>query len=161
MTPSEEIATSFGDLGNRLHFIYWLPEASYIQGDGETGDRTNPLVQTRFAFDWNGQRYEYGYSTPSESTFEAFQGGVIGTFGMAFAAHSPEEVTSLADQIASSQTYLDGSVRTSTDGGETWTSGPSARLEITQVPVPGSFVLLAFAIMALTGASVQNLRGKA
>lgn len=132
--PYDEIVYSTGDLGKRLHWIYWLP--------GKTKASLNELFQVKWVIDWDGDDWTYDWSTTPPSwalddpevgwvqpgSWEDYSGGVIGSFGFAWWAtdddappHSTDanpynetdqaDIDALRSQVFQYQTYAKGLVR--------------------------------------------------
>lgn len=77
----DQVVYSFGDLGQRMHFIYWIPQTT-IQ------DLIDAHFEVRLQYEWDGMAYDAydtsgdGWTTPGN--WEEYQGGVIGSGGWAF-----------------------------------------------------------------------------
>jgi len=134
----EAIVYSTGDLGKRLHWIYWIP--------GETIASLDRRFEAKDAFDWDGEAltlddsYNFvadtadsGWFTPSswinyDANGDGIVDGVIGTFGDAWWADDnlalpystntniydetdADDVAALARQMRAYQTYWYGQVR--------------------------------------------------
>lgn len=76
----DEVVYSFGDLGNRMHFIYWVPNATI-----------NALssFQLSMFYTWDGVEYDFYndyYHTTwlTPGSWIEYNGGVIGTAGFAW-----------------------------------------------------------------------------
>lgn len=67
---------SFGDLGTRLHFVYWIPET-----DVATLRAQN--LQISLDYDWDSLNY-VGIAPTAPTTLTDYNGGVIGTAGWAW-----------------------------------------------------------------------------
>ena len=72
---------SFGDLGKRLHFIYWIPDTTI---SALTGDFSISLF-----YEWDGVSYDfykdyYGSTWLEPTKWKEYNGGVIGTAGFAW-----------------------------------------------------------------------------
>ncbi len=86
--PYDEIVYSTGDLGKRLHWIYWLP--------GETKSTLNGRFEVKWVIDWDGDAWTYDWNvnnwTPDSpaagwvqpGSWEDYSSGVIGSFGFAW-----------------------------------------------------------------------------
>jgi len=77
----DEVVYSFGDLGNRLHWVYYIPEATIEDLDGRF---EISLLNT-----WNGDEldlYDWYYDSTwlQPTSWEEYEGGVIGTAGWAW-----------------------------------------------------------------------------
>ncbi|MBU3003970.1 PEP-CTERM sorting domain-containing protein [Paraglaciecola arctica] len=98
-TIEDEVVYSFGDLGSRLTWIYWIPQTtiSALEGYG---------FEVRLENTWDGvyddfyQTY-YGSSWLTPSSWIEINGGVIGTAGMAYwGANGINTPEALASDIA-------------------------------------------------------------
>ncbi|GIX50497.1 MAG: hypothetical protein KatS3mg132_691 [Limisphaera sp.] len=139
--PYDEIVYSTGDLGRRLHWIYWVP--------GETTASLDGRFEVKWVIDWDGVNYTYDWSTYSwalddpdtgwiqPSRWENYSGGVIGSLGFAWWATdddappydtggSPYDETDQADidalraQVFQYQTFAAGFVRHRDDVNSPW-----------------------------------------
>ncbi|HEX9022787.1 MAG TPA: PEP-CTERM sorting domain-containing protein [Geobacteraceae bacterium] len=77
----DAVVYSFGDLGKRLHFIYWLP--------GETIDSLQGRFAISMDYVWDGVTHDfyreyYGETWLEPTRWENYNGGVIGTAGFAW-----------------------------------------------------------------------------
>ena len=165
--PYDEIVYSTGDLGKRIHWIYWLP--------GETVAGLAGRLETKMIVDWDGQAYTYDWSSPGyplvldapglgwiqPSRWEDYddgQGntGVIGSFGHAWWAVDDDappydtggnpydeadqaDIDALRDAIFASQTYATGMYRYRDSANDPWLCGDS--LTVTIIPAPGALLL--------------------
>jgi hypothetical protein len=166
VAPREIISYSTGDKGSRTHFIWHLPDYTELGGSGGIE------LQTKMAFDWNGTPYALdgasavpdgpgaGWASPGSATYSVYAGdGLIGTFSFAWWATDNEapppdttgspydetneaDIAALADEVLAAQDYVVGKVRWRETGTEAWTTGPSARLQVSQVPAPAPLGLL-------------------
>lgn len=78
----DEVVYSFGDLGKRLTWIYWVPNTTIA-------DLTNQGFSISLYNYWDGDeldfyKYYYGSTWITPSSWAAYEGGVIGTAGMAW-----------------------------------------------------------------------------
>jgi hypothetical protein len=162
---TEAIVYSTGDLGKRLHWIYWIPNAT-IEA------LQNAQFQAKQVMDWDGTDYawgtdvdtpEVGWYTPS--SWVAYEGGVIGTFGNAWWAYddlaqpgdtngNPYDETDAADIAALAaemyryQTHSTGLVR--------WYEGCALKTltlrgELAPVPEPFTIVLASLGLGSVAG----------
>lgn len=121
MDPYDEMVYSTGDLGNRLHWVYWI--------EGASKDQLNGLFEVRFVFDWDGIDYTYDWGTSSYVAPDANAGwsqpgswvdysyvdsntntthtGVIGTFGFAWWPGDNEALPYSTDGNAYNETNQD------------------------------------------------------
>jgi len=172
--PYDEIVYSTGDLGKRLHWIYWLP--------GETTASLNGRFEVKWVIDWGGDDWTYDWNandwTPDSPTagwvqpasWENYNGGVIGSFGFAWWAtdddalpHStnanPYDETNQADidalrcLVFGNQTYALGMVRVRDTVNDPW---QTYSLRVTVPDGGATLVLLGF---ALTGVGLLH-RGR-
>ena len=153
--PYEEIVYSTGDLGQRLHWMYWVPGTSIAELTGN--------FQVKWVIDWDGEVWttddggnwildapELGWKTPSN--WEDYSGGVVGSFGFAFWADDnlalplstdgnlynetdQADIDALRYMAILSQTYAIGYVRVQ---GSPW---EVTQLKVDIVPVPGAILL--------------------
>ncbi len=159
--PYDEIVYSTGDLGRRLHWIYWVP--------GETPTSLAGKFEVKWVIDWGGNEWTYegggwaansataGWSQPQKwEEYTAADGttGVIGSLGFAWWSTDDDalpgntggsaydevdqaDIDALRDSILASQTFATGHYRIS-DGQGGWTE---QSLQVDIVPAPGAAVL--------------------
>jgi len=175
MDPYDEIVYSTGDLGSRLHWIYWI--------EGETTTSLVDRFEVRYIIDWGGVEYTYdfgigGWADPSTGAGWIQPGswtnyndgtttGVIGNFGHAWWATDDEtspfdtggspydetdqaDVDALRDLIFDVQTFARGEVRYRDSVSDAWME-QSLQVDIMQpVPVPAAapMVLVGMALVA-------------
>jgi hypothetical protein len=77
----DEVVYSFGDLGKRLHFVYWVP--------GTTIEDLGSSLQISMFYTWDGTQYDfysdyYGTTWLTPGSWVNYNGGVIGTAGFAW-----------------------------------------------------------------------------
>lgn len=120
--PYDEIVYSVGDLGKRLHWIYWVPDTTIAELTGN--------FEAKWAVDWYGVDYTYvdggwaidgsdvGWAAPTR--WEEYNGGVIGTFGFAWWATgsdgkastvTQDDIDALRQRLLGAQTYAMGAIR--------------------------------------------------
>ncbi len=159
--PYDFIVYSTGDLGKRLHWIYWVP--------GETTASLDGRFEVRFAIDWDGVTYAWDYGIGDwvdlsvdpnagwiqPSSWEHYSGGVIGSFGMAWWAvdddappfdtgGTPYDETDQADidalrsLVLAHQTFMTGYVRTRNSPSDPW---QITTLNVTVIPSPSAALL--------------------
>ena len=164
--PYDEIVYSTGDLGKRLHWIYWVP--------GKTTSELNNKFQVKWVIDWEGVNWTYDWNTwgwtadgPEEGwvqpgSWENYSGGVIGTFGFAWWASddvappgdtngNPYDETNQADidalrsLVFNSQTFAEGYVRYRESDSSPW------QVTSLRVTIPDGGSSLALMLTVLVG----------
>jgi hypothetical protein len=159
--PYDEIVYSTGDLGKRIHWIYWIPDETTTSLDG--------LFEVKWVVDWEGDAWTYegggwaadgpevGWSQPTswENYDDGTNTGVIGSLGFAWWATDDDappydtggslydetnqaDIDALRDLVLLSQTYAIGMIRWKTNAESDW---QYAELELTVVPLPGAVLL--------------------
>lgn len=114
--PHDETVYSFGDLGKRLHWVYWIPGHSTTDLDG--------LFEVKYVLDYFGTDWtddggwaldgpDVGWSQPSR--WEDASGGTIGSFGFAwwgaYYTKTQEELEADYQLFWEAQTYVKGLIR--------------------------------------------------
>lgn len=95
----DTVVYSFGDLGRRLHFVYWIP--------GATTQELSNSAQVAMYYEWDGVTYDfygdyYGSTWLTPTKWEDYNGGVIGTAGFAWwGAYGINTPEALAADLAS------------------------------------------------------------
>lgn len=142
--PYDEIVYSTGDLGKRLHWIYWIP--------GETKSTLSGDFEVKWSIDWVGNNWTYvggswaldtganGWVQPlGWEDYDDGQGntGVIGSLGFAWSATDNEasplstdgnpynevdqaDIDALRGSVFSAQTFAMGEARIRDDGCSPW-----------------------------------------
>jgi hypothetical protein len=159
MTPWDETVYSFGDLGKRLHWVYWVPGATVAGLEG--------LFQVKWVVDWAGENWTYDWSAydwipdgpeagfVQPASWSNYSGGVVGTFGFAwwgaygYTTDTPAARAALQDDIDlywENQTFARGIVRYRETVNEPW---QYQSLQVSIVPEPSTLLLLAAGIAGL------------
>lgn len=95
----DAVVYSFGDLGRRLHFVYWIP--------GVTTTDLAASTQVAINYQWDGITYDYyfdyyGTTWLTPTRWEDYNGGVVGTAGFAWwGAYGVNTPEALAADLAS------------------------------------------------------------
>ncbi len=173
MDPYDEIVYSTGDLGKRLHWIYWVP--------GETTETLDGKFEVKWSVDWAGTEWTYDWSTPGwaldapeegwvqpgswedyDSDGDGDSDGVIGSFGFAWWATDDDappgntdtnpynevdqaDIDALRDLVFDHQTHALGQVRWQ---GSDW---QYKTLNVTVVPEPLTMAGLVMGVGGLVG----------
>jgi hypothetical protein len=153
----DHVVYSFGDLGRRLNFVYWI-------GDETIASLQSQDFQISMNYEWDGIEYDlydeyYGQTwiTPGSQNWTEFNGGVVGSaaFGW-WGAYDVNTQEALDADFAAWRPYF-GDItlhtRTSTE------NGPSlkALAATCSVPDAGSSCLLLGGAMALLGVLRRKL----
>ena len=175
--PYDEIVYSTGNLGKRLHWIYWLP--------GETVAGLNGRFQVKWVVDWAGSAWTYDWTSynwaPDSPTAGWVQPGswtnynsgdnigVIGTLGFAWWAtdddalpHSTDanpynetdqaDIDALRSLVFNNQTYALGLVRYRNTMDDPW------QYKTLKVTLPEGGMTLGLLGIALTGLGLLRRR---
>lgn len=176
--PLDEIVYSTGDLGKRIHWIYWIP--------GETIASLDQRFEVRYVIDWEGENWtvdsggnwilataDNGWAQPQswENYNDGTNSGVIGSFGLAFWAADDQaapfntnaslydetnaaDIESLRQDIFAAQTFARGEIRLRGGDAGTW---QTLDLQINMVPDAGaSAALLGIAGLAMVAARKRD-----
>ena len=160
MDPYDEIVYSTGDLGKRLHWIYWIP--------GATKAGLSNLFQVKMVVDWDGVDYTYDWSSggvlaPDSAelgwvqpgSWSDYSGGVIGSFGHAWWATDDDalplstdgnpynetnqaDIDALRQVVFDYQTFALGMYRIRDTETGPWQYGS---LQVDVIPAPGAILL--------------------
>ncbi|MBX3355727.1 MAG: hypothetical protein KF724_08515 [Phycisphaeraceae bacterium] len=157
MSPHNLIVYSTGDLGRRLHTMFWIPDETTASLDGR--------FQMRYCLDWDGVDYVYDfglndyvvYDGPTGSagwvqpagSWSNYSTGVVGNPGWAWWATDDDappfstdanpynetdaaDVEALARIIRSAQTYFRLEIRTRATIGDAWGNYDAIQVNIDQ-----------------------------
>ena len=158
MHPVDEIVYSWGDLGKRLHWIYWVPDKAIDDLKGN--------FEVKWVVDWDGTDWTYDWGTSSwaldapeegwiePGSWENYESGVIGSLGFAWWAgygvtdpiQQQQDLADLIDDVFRYQTYAIGMVRYRNDANSEW---QYSTLTVEVVPEPIS--------MAMAGAGIAGV----
>lgn len=178
---TDAIVYSTGDLGKRLHWVYWLPNTTIAQLSGcfQVKDVVTYKDGTSETYDWGtgtmvADGTNVGWIQPSK--WIEYQGGVVGTFGNAWWAYDDAalpydtdgkpynqtdaaDVAAVADWMYSEQAFWTGVVRYRNDVNSEWSE---TNLQLTladpAVPEPMSMLLGALGLSSIAG--LRRLRRK-
>ncbi|MBW1646176.1 MAG: PEP-CTERM sorting domain-containing protein [Deltaproteobacteria bacterium] len=156
----DEVVYSFGDLGKRLSWIYWVPGETVE--NLEAGDRFQiSLVNVWDGESWDFYDYYYGstWLTPShwqnyDSNGDGNNDGVIGVAGMAwwgaygYSSDTPEARAALADDMKEWGSVSESWIFTAKLDGEE-VSITSHRDAV--VPEPTTIMLLSLGLLGFLG----------
>jgi len=170
ISPYDEIVYSYGDLGKRIQWIYWIDGVTKAALENTTGDPANDLFEVKWALDWDGVAYTYdmehslwlsdapeaGWIQPGTRpwSWADYSGGVIGTFGFAWwdQSQNPEQ---FAADIRLYQTYLKGMVRIREDVNSAWVVQD---LNLTMIPLPTPIGLAGVGLLSIGGFAAVRRR---
>lgn len=143
MELEDMVVYSFGDLGKRLHFVYWIA--------GETiASLSAAKFEVSLDYVWDGvtySGYSAGWVTPS--SWEEYNGGVIGSAGWAYwGAYGVNTQEALDADLASWEPYAgDVTMKVRYDSGE---ASLTAVRQFSSVPDSGATLgLLGLGVLGL------------
>jgi hypothetical protein len=104
----DEVVYSFGDLGKRLHWIYWIPDTTIAELTGN--------FEIKLENYWDGEYLDF-YDSYYDSTWleptkwKEYNGGVIGSAGMAwwgaYGTNTPDALNAdIAEWITAEETWI-------------------------------------------------------
>jgi hypothetical protein len=148
----DEVVYSFGDLGKRLTWIYWIPNETIanLKGNFKIGlENVWDGITEDFYNDY------YGSTWLEPTKWISYQGGVIGTAGMAWwGAYN-----------TNTQAELDADLANWGAVAEEWTFSAQldgATVSLTSqrspVPEPSTILLLGFGLIGIAGVARKRIR---
>lgn len=166
ISPYDEIVYNTGDMGNRIHWVYWLP--------GENAASLDDRLEVKWVIDWYGVNYTMDWSTQSWTVDSSEQGwteptgwedydngegvaGVIGSFGFAWWANDnyaelfdtdgdiynetdQADIAALYEIVTMYQTFATGYIRLRPTIDEEWEIIDILTVNV-QTPVPAAVLL--------------------
>ncbi|HLP78729.1 MAG TPA: hypothetical protein VK327_17635 [Candidatus Paceibacterota bacterium] len=105
---TDSVVYSFGDLGKRLHFVYWIPGES-------VASLTAKNFQIGMSYQWGGVTYDfyqeyYGTTWLTPGSWIDYNGGVIGSAGFAWWGAYGTNTQAALDQDLSDWDPLQGNI---------------------------------------------------
>lgn len=143
----DEVVYSFGDLGNRLTWIYWIPNETI-------SSLVSQNFQIRLENWWDSEYldfydYYYGNSWVTPTRWEEYAGGVIGSAGMAWwGASGVNTAEALAADILD-WSQADETWKFSVRFGQENSSLTSNREGLAPVPEPTTILLFSAGLLGL------------
>lgn len=136
----DEVVYSFGDLGKRLHWIYWIPNTTVTNLTGNFEISLKNYWGTDPEYDFYNSYYGSTWLQPTK--WIDYNGGVIGTSGMAWTgAYGVNTQAALDADLAAWGSVDESWVLSARYGDETY-SITSTRQATSAVPEPASMLLL-------------------
>jgi hypothetical protein len=147
----DEVVYSFGDLGKRLTWIYWIPETNLEALDGK--------FEISLTNTWDGDVLDfyldyYGSTWLVPTKWENYEGGVIGTAGMAWWGAYEENTqealdADLAAWAKAEETWIFTARFLDDDGNVTQTDSLTSYRA--PVPEPATILLFAAGLLGIAG----------
>ena len=140
------VVYSFGDLGRRLHFVYWIPQETITTLAAKH-------FQISLSYDWENVNYDfyndyYGSTWLTPTKWIEYAGGVIGSAGFAWwGAYGINTPEALAAELADWDKYQ-GNITFAARMDDGVSSSITA---LHSVPEAASFLLLGLGLLAIVG----------
>jgi len=143
----DEVVYSFGDLGKRLTWIYWIPNATVESLDGHFEISLINIWGADSPIDFYNDYYGSTWLEPT--TWTNYNGGVIGTAGMAWwGAYGVDTQEALEADLAEWGAISESWIFTAKLNG-TETSITSNRDAVAAVPEPSTILLLGSGLVGI------------
>jgi hypothetical protein len=141
----DAVVYSFGDLGKRLHFVYWLPNTTVEELQGS--------FQISMKYVWDGVTYDfykdyYGQTWLEPTKWENYNGGVVGSAGFAWWGAYGVNTQAALDADIAAWDLSQGDITLRTQLSDR-TSSLTAHHDPQPVPEPSTFILLGAGIGGL------------
>jgi hypothetical protein len=141
------VVYSFGDLGRRLHFVYWIPETTITALTAKNFEMSLFYDWDGISYDFYNEYYEKTWLTPT--SWQEYAGGVIGTAGFAWwGAYGINTPEALAADLADWDKYQ-GNITFNARMNDGVSSSITANHA---VPEAASLLLLGMGLLAILGA---------
>jgi hypothetical protein len=166
VSPYDEIVYNTGDMGNRIQWIYWMPnESTTSLNDRFEVKWVIDFYGTNYTMDWSTNKWtvdspEKGWTEPTNwENYNNGQGttGVVGTFSFAWQANdnyaepfstdsnlfnetNQEDIRALAEVVLMYQTYATGYIRLRPTTDDEWVVIEILTVDV-HAPLPAAVVL--------------------